>query len=453
MATTKIWPIKVNLKYLVKYIANRKKTEMPEVMDEVLQECLSYACDGSKTEEKRFVTALNCSLDTAYEEMMATKRLYQKEDSIQGYHAVQSFVEGEVTAEQAHFIGVETANELWGDRFEVVIATHLNTKHYHNHFVFNSVSFADGKRYYDCKSSYRRFSETSDRLCEKYGLHIINRKGKGMNYGEYFAWKNNQPRGKDAIIMDVESAIQSSKSFNEFLGSLKSMGYGIRHKKYVSLISPIDGKHYRMNNLTCDGKYSEENVRERIRVGSMKDMGVFKESSNKQLHLRGNINHKYKYVGLRAVYVKYLYALGVIPKKGNRVKHISSYVKKDVRYLRQITKEVTFMNEHDIHHIHDLDVVEATAKNKLEQYINERKCYYSKRKNKRIKPEDRKQIESDIATLSFRIKIIRNELKTIESIRLRDETYKKKEKEVNALKRQLCQKNIENENEERRYFR
>lgn len=453
MATTKIWPIKENLKYLVKYIANKKKTEIPVVMDEVLQECLSYACDGSKTEERRFVTALNCSLDTAYEEMIATKRLYKKEDSIQGYHAVQSFVEGEVTAEQAHFIGVEMANELWGDRFEVVIATHLNTNHYHNHFVLNSVSFADGKRYYDCKSSYRKLSETSDRLCEKYGLHIIERKGKGMNYAEHLAIKNNQPRSRDAIIEDVEKAINSSKNFTEFLNSLKKMGYGIRHKKYVSLISPIDGRHYRMNNLTRDGKYSEENVRERIRVNVMKVNKAFNRQSKPKLHLHGQINHKYKFSGLRAVYIKYLYALGKIPKKGQRIKQVSSYVRKDVRYLKQITKEVTFMYEHDIHHIHDLDMAEETAKSKLEQYINERKCFYSKRKSKRITPEDREKIESDIETLSFRIKILRSELKTMNAIRLREEVYKKKEKEENALKKQLKQKNIENEKEERSYFR
>lgn len=108
----------------------------------------------------------------------------------------------------------------------MVIATHLNTNHYHNHFVFNSVSFSDGKRYYDCKSSYRKLSEISDRLCGKYGLHIIERKGKGMNYAEHLAIKNNQPRSRDAIIEDVEKAVNSSKNFTEFLNSLKKWDMG-----------------------------------------------------------------------------------------------------------------------------------------------------------------------------------------------------------------------------------
>lgn len=79
------------------------------------------------------------------------------------------------------------------------------------------------------------------------------------------------------------------------------MGYGIRHKKYVSLISPIDGRHYRMNNLTRDGKYSEENVRERIRVNVMKANKAFNRQSKPKLHLHGQINHKYKFSGLRVV--------------------------------------------------------------------------------------------------------------------------------------------------------
>lgn len=68
-----------------------------------------------------------------------------KTDRILAFHGEQSFKEGEVTPELAHEIGVRLANEMWGDRFQVVVTTHLNTDHIHNHFVLNSVSFKDGK--------------------------------------------------------------------------------------------------------------------------------------------------------------------------------------------------------------------------------------------------------------------------------------------------------------------
>ncbi|WP_178095770.1 relaxase/mobilization nuclease domain-containing protein, partial [Pseudomonas sp. Kh7] len=86
-------------------------------------------------------SALNCSVETAEEEMVLTKKRFNKTGGILGFHAFQSFKEGEVSPEIAHEIGVKLAEEMWGDRFEVVISTHLNTKHYHNHFVINSVSF------------------------------------------------------------------------------------------------------------------------------------------------------------------------------------------------------------------------------------------------------------------------------------------------------------------------
>ena len=62
---------------------------------------------------------------------------------------------------------------MWGDRFEVIVSTHLNTKHYHNHFVINSVSFKDGKRYYDKRETYARLRQLSDSLCEEYGLSVL----------------------------------------------------------------------------------------------------------------------------------------------------------------------------------------------------------------------------------------------------------------------------------------
>ena len=98
----------------------------------------------------------------AFEEMKITKESFNKTEGTQGFHAFQSFKEGEVTPEQCHEIGLKLAEEMWGDRFEVVVSTHLNTNHYHNHFEINSVSFKDGKRYYDKRETYAELRRLSD---------------------------------------------------------------------------------------------------------------------------------------------------------------------------------------------------------------------------------------------------------------------------------------------------
>lgn len=81
-----------------------------------------------------YVSCINLqSEETAAKEFMETKKLYGKEGGRVCYHGYQSFKADEVDAATAHDIGVALAQELWGDRFQVVIATHCNTGHYHNH--------------------------------------------------------------------------------------------------------------------------------------------------------------------------------------------------------------------------------------------------------------------------------------------------------------------------------
>ena len=89
---------------------------------------------------------------------------------MQGFHLVQSFAEGEVSPELAHLIGVELAERLLRGQFEVVITTHLNTSHFHNHLVWNSVSMEDGHKYHSNEQSYyMEVRKISDELCRKYG--------------------------------------------------------------------------------------------------------------------------------------------------------------------------------------------------------------------------------------------------------------------------------------------
>lgn len=116
--------------------------------------------------------------------MFITKQQYNKTGDILGFHAFQSFKENEVTPEQAHEIGVRLAQEMWGDRFEVIVSTHLNTKHYHNHFVINSVSFKDGKRYYDKRETSAKLRQLSDSICEEYGL-LFSYKKSGIKSNKW----------------------------------------------------------------------------------------------------------------------------------------------------------------------------------------------------------------------------------------------------------------------------
>lgn len=143
--------IKNNAKNTINYVVNKEKTKNEDNSD--LDEALSYLNHDTVSEEKHFVTGINCTPIYAYDEMIATKTRFNKLDGSQAFHAVQSFLPGEVSPSLAHEIGIKLAKELWGERFEVVVATHVNKQHIHSHFVINSVSFSDVKRYYDNKDT------------------------------------------------------------------------------------------------------------------------------------------------------------------------------------------------------------------------------------------------------------------------------------------------------------
>lgn len=129
---------------------------------------MAYATNKGKTEQRFFVSGVNCDPTTARDEMMIAKAQWNDTSEIVCYHGFQSFKAGEVTPEVAHEVGVKLAEKMWGGRFQVIVATHLNTECLHNHFVVNSVSFTDGKHYHDNKKNLRLLRRRSDELCREY---------------------------------------------------------------------------------------------------------------------------------------------------------------------------------------------------------------------------------------------------------------------------------------------
>lgn len=128
MATTKIWDIKGMIDVLINYAANPDKTSKTynESEFQALHNVMDYASDDYKTEKSLYVSGVNVTPDTAKNKMQQTKLRYGKTDGIIAFHAIQSFKPGEVTPELAHKIGVQFAKEMWGDKFEILVATHLN---------------------------------------------------------------------------------------------------------------------------------------------------------------------------------------------------------------------------------------------------------------------------------------------------------------------------------------
>ena len=132
MAVTKLWAVKYNLSYVLDYAGNPEKTQNPNYSEQEYQslsDVIAYAKDEEKTERELFVDGINCNPETARSQFITVKQSYGKTDGIQAYHGYLSFKEQKITPKLAHKIGMEFAGEVWGDRFQVLVATHLNTQH------------------------------------------------------------------------------------------------------------------------------------------------------------------------------------------------------------------------------------------------------------------------------------------------------------------------------------
>lgn len=238
MAIVKVYAVRNKLHRAINYAANEEKTS--------LERLIGYAANPDKTEQRIFESVLNCnSVETAFDEMVATKRKYSKEDKVLAYHYIQSFSPGELTPELAHSIGVQFAKECFGDRFEVVIGTHLDRKHLHNHIVVNSVSFLDGGKFRSTpKSYYNVIRKISDRLCIENELSVIdNPIHKGMHYAEWKSSNDGKPTIRSQVREELDEIIKSSYTMQIFWKELERRGYTVHRKgnniKYTSIIPPF----------------------------------------------------------------------------------------------------------------------------------------------------------------------------------------------------------------------
>ncbi len=226
MAITKIWAVKDDLNRVLNYIENPDKTK--ESMSDSLKEVLAYTTQGYKTNDKQYITGINCEPRTALKQMLNTKLSYNKMDGRLAFHAVQSFKPGEVTPEECHALGIELAKRMWGNRYEVVVSTHLDKEHLHNHFVVNSVSWIDGMKYDNRKSDIEHFRELNDILCKEHGLSIIDHPSKhGMSYAEWNAEKNDVIYFRKIIRHDIDVVLSYSRNLDSFQSNLEEMGYKV----------------------------------------------------------------------------------------------------------------------------------------------------------------------------------------------------------------------------------
>ena len=366
MAITKIWKVSSTMDKSISYIEDESKTKEKESIQEpTLTNLVYYAMNPKKTEKQVYVTGINCDERNATIEMMDVKRSKGKTGGILVFHAVQSFAEGEVTPQIAHEIGVKLAEEMWGDRFQVVVSTHLNTDNLHNHFIINSVSFKDGKKLYDNLEHLATLRSKSDELCMEYQLSVLKERPvpSGIDFEKFLIKYNAKNQYYEQIRKDIDNCIGKAVDYTDFLKLLKEVGYEVTERANKLSVRRVDKKRNIRIERVFGNNYSINKIQERIQMEKA-PVEIHKKYYQKVYTPKRRYRRK-----VRSSFQKRFISKSLEYSIKKHKKRVSN--REDIDKLHKVTQNTMFLLSHKIETLEELLHYKDECNNKLEKISNE----------------------------------------------------------------------------------
>lgn len=229
-----------------------------------------YYTNPNKTNEKEYVSAYECSVDSVSEEFVISKNMYTNitgrgntsGKGVLAYQIRQSFAPDETTPEQANEVGYQLALEFTKGQHQFIVATHVDKAHIHNHICFNSTNLDCNGKFNNRKNTYKIIQQLSDKLCKEKELSVIeNPNPKGEHYHE---WQKRQSGGswKSQIKTTIDELLTKCDNYNEFLSQLKGLGFEVKQGKHISFKAPNQERFTR--GKTLGNAYTETALKERL---------------------------------------------------------------------------------------------------------------------------------------------------------------------------------------------
>ena len=249
--------------------------------NQTIKECIQFHIDYAKNPEKTqnglLVSAYECNPETATEEFLISKKMYEmitkrsqpKDKDNISYMLMQSFKPEEITPQKAHEIGYQFAYEFTKGEHQFVISTHTNKNHIHNHIEINSTSL-------DCThkfNAYKRWGisaqKLSDKICKEHCLSTIKEpQQKGKQYAEWKAKKENKS-WKQVLKNTIDTTIPQSKNFEDFIENMRKQGYEMKQGKQIAFRATGQNRFTRMKTLGAE--YTETAIAEKIKRQQSKE--------------------------------------------------------------------------------------------------------------------------------------------------------------------------------------
>ncbi|CDE96727.1 putative uncharacterized protein [Clostridium sp. CAG:567] len=374
-----------------------------------LDTIIKYIMNGEKTEKMMYVSGVNCKPDTAIYEMQDTKKRFGKEDGIISYHLIQSFDGKEVSPKKCHELGLQYAKELFGDDFQFVVATHLNTDNVHNHIVINSVSFKSGNKFYSNRDYSNRETKdfirmTSDFICRENGLSVIKTPWKNKGYYKLYA-KNNPYM--QLVKKDIDEAIAISNSYKGFISKLEAKGYYVSENEDTGLIIERNNSYQvvRPQELFGDN-YSKEKIKYRIENKIYARAFIPKKKYKMSIEEYNKFKQKQRQHQLRelpALYILICLLLKIDPLPDKiKIKDykvpITKEMKISLKHLESLNQQTILLAENKINNLEELKSYRYNLEEKLRILKGKRENLWRKRK-KETNPEIKEKITHEIGNL------------------------------------------------------
>ena len=262
-----------------------------------------------------------------------------------------------------------------------------------------------------------------------------------MNYGEWNAEKKDGIYFRKIIRYDVDTVLSYARTLDQFKEGLEEIGYQVDLSgKHWTLKHPQSKRTFRFYKLTRDNHYDEEHLVERINnnylfpMQPVADIIPCKEYQGDHKQLKG----------IKALYFKYCYALGIIRPKGSKQHYPSPQLRKDLIYMDKITNENTFAGKHDLETLEDVLAFKLSMQEQITTWISQRRCIYNKIKRTHDS-ELKQQLEQDKDTLTSKIAHGKKEIKICEDIEKRVPDMEEKLKQIQELEDERNQQQIEYE--------
>ena len=425
MATTVFWPVKGKLKSVIVYAENPDKTMNPKFFDSDLYATLQYAENSNKTDQELFVSGINCSKHNAYAQMVAVKKKFGERGSVVAYHGYQSFKENEVTPEECHEIGIETARKMWGDKYQVIVTTHLDKQHHlHNHFVINSTSFKDGLKFRNKIGDHYELRKISDTICKERGKSVLeNAPFYGGEKAAYWLHKQGKKTHKDMLREDIEICLTVATNWDEFRRVLFTMGYEVDYRRFT-----IKAKDWERGVRVVSLGYTVEGIEKRFNETyysghHLADLNNFFYARRRYFPLesvRKKLEFSIEY-GKRpeVIYVDTMFLLIILVfqllKEIADAMLISPEMRHAAKDIKQYVADYHFLTDNQIQTTDDLSQSIEETKLKIAE-LEEKRSKADNKKRRATTPEDKERYKALRKEITQEITPLRKKLKQAEDI-------------------------------------